>query len=428
MKSTLIPSTILVMFALPLTAAADPEFFTPDITDYEYAEAITVSETVSATSVAGVPGFWTDLVDTENVAADGAGVYVAVLDTGLHSAWPFFFSQADIATELGIGFSHDMWWDDDAGLVIGPLRDDRGFITDLASAHGTHVSSTVVGFNVNNQFWVSGVAPQATIIPVLVLDAWEVEYPGGTLQLSGGTDAMVAAGIYYVGDLAPTLDGPVVINMSLGGPDRSPMIEAAVDYAVSQGVIVVASAGNEGMDGMGYPGGLEQIISAGAAGWATMFANGWLGDVPENLKSGDLLGNNRQIYLEDFSSRPNMDLDQKHQDLDVSAPGAWVVGPYKPDFSNDLGYYYVSGTSMASPHVAGMAALVLEEHPETGQADMEFLLERAAAGQSLPACDAVVLFPFIPEGFYTATWDGGDYGKGFLQADAALQFADELMQ
>ncbi len=79
---------------------------------------------------------------------------------------------------------------------------------------------------------------------------------------------MIAAGITYVADLAESLDGPVVINMSLGGPGRSPMIEAAVDYAIEKGVIVVASAGNEGSDGMGYPGGLSQIISAGAAGWA----------------------------------------------------------------------------------------------------------------------------------------------------------------
>jgi subtilisin family serine protease len=401
------------------------ELFVPDITDVQFESEVIFSEDVNVAALPLVKPYNADLVNTENVEENGEGVFVAVLDTGLLEQWPFFFSQANIAWELGKGFSHEIYWDETIGdIMVGPLQEDRGFITNLASGHGTHVTSTVVGFNVNNSFWVEGIAPKATIIPVLVLDAWEVDTPFGTIQLSGGTDEMISAGINYIADLAETLDGPVVINMSLGGPTRSEMIEAAVDYAIEKGVIVVASAGNNGIEGMGYPGGLSQIISAGAGGWADMFNYGWQADVPEKLNKKDTMGNNWQIYLEQFSSRPNKDLDQKFQDLDVTAPGAWVLGPYRNAFNNDLGFYYLSGTSMAAPHVSSTAALVLQRHSELQQSEVEKILEVAANATPLPASDAYVAFPFEePPYYYYCFWDGGDFGAGFLLADLAIKAA-----
>ena len=95
-----------------------------------------------------------------------------------------------------------------------------------------------------------------------------------------------------------------------------------------------------------------------------MFLNGWTGDVPEKTNQGDALGNNTAFYLEDFSSRPLKDLGQKHQDLDVAAPGAWVVGPYKSAFANNTGYYYLSGTSMSAPHVSAISAMLLQQNPD----------------------------------------------------------------
>ena len=421
---TLLASASVVQ-AKPKVEVLNPdEIYVPDMTAAYLATPLEASADGADLALPMLTPFWADLVNQELVPNDGEGVYVAVLDTGLLPLWPFFFSEANIADDLCKGFTHDLAWDDGEGdIVFGPLRDDRGCITDLASGHGTHVASTVVGFNVNNAYWVTGIAPKATIIPVLVLDGWVVDTPAGQVTLSGGTDEMVSAGIYYIADLAESLDGPVVINMSLGGPTPSPMIEDAVDYAIDKGVIVVASAGNEGIYGMGYPGGYPQIISAAAGGWADMFNMGWAADVPEKLNTQDSMGNNWQIYLEDFSSRPLKDLGQKHKDLDVAAPGAWVVGPYKSAFANDLGYYYLSGTSMAAPHVSAMSALVLESHPDLAQGKMESILKLAAQGLPLPADDAVVAFPYVADGFYTAMWDGGDYGAGFLQADAALRVA-----
>jgi subtilisin family serine protease len=419
-------------FGTGTAESGEPALYVPDMTEAVFADELADSSQIEY-SVPAIDPFWTDLVDTEKVSQDGEGVYVAVLDTGMLPLYaPFFFSEANVAWHLGKGFTHDVWWDAGIGdIVFGPLDDTRGFWTGLASGHGTHVASTVVGYRystASTQAWIMGVAPKATIIPVLVLDAWLVPSPYGTLALSGGTDEMISAGIYYVADLAETLDGPVVINMSLGGPTRSAEIEAAVDYAISQGVVVVASAGNVGTEGMGYPGGLDQIISAGAAGWAEMFYHGWTGDAPENLKKKDDLGNKRPIYLEDFSSRPNKDKDQKTQDLDVTAPGAWIVGPYKDTFDDYVGYFYVSGTSMAAPHVSGMAALVLQDYRDTWQWDMEFTLENAAHGNPFPSGTAIVAFPFIPDGYYTATWKGGDYGSGFLQADQAMGSAKKFLK
>jgi len=410
---------LATILSVPIASADDSArlagLYTPDLVDARFAAALNAAG-ATASGLTEQQPFNADMVNVEKIVGDGKGVYVAVLDTGLLSQWQFFFSQANIARNLGKGFTHDIYWDAAAGdLAIGDLRNDRGFLTKLASGHGTHVASTIVGFNFNNTFWVKGIAPKVTIIPVLVLDAWEVPTPFGTFRLSGGTDEMISAGIRYVADLK--LDGRVVINMSLGGPDRSKMIEEAVNYAISKGVVVVASAGNSGSDGMGYPGGLPQVISAAASGWASMLLTGWTSDVPERPKTKDALGNNTQYYLEEFSSRPNKALGQKHQDLDVAAPGAWVVGPYKNAFEKAVNYYFLSGTSMAAPHVSAIAAMLVGQEPSLKQAGVELRLRNAARGNPLPADGAIVAFPFVAPFYYWTDWNGGDYGAGFLQAD-----------
>lgn len=419
---------LLTQFVVVASVSASSGLFTQQSLSYGITPGVYQEADMSAfsnypSSYPVYDGWWADAVNTELVSNTGDGVYVAVLDTGLVSDWQSIFPYANIRTDLGVGFTHDVYYDasvDD--IAFGPLRSDRGFITGLASGHGTHVTSTIVGFDIYGHYGIEGIAPDVSIIPVLVLDAWEVNVPGyGVVQLSGGTNEMIAAGIMYVANLADSLDGPVVINMSLGGPSPSSMIEAAINYAISKGVILVASAGNEGEDGMGYPGAFTQMISAAAAGWTGVWYNGWQADVPEDLKTTDFLGNNHQLYLSDFSSRPNQKLGQKNSDLDVAAPGEWIVGPYKIEFTDIFGYYYLSGTSMAAPHVTGMVALLLQSYPDLNQGQVEFILKNAAHGNPLPADGTYDLDPSGIIVFHD--WNGGDYGSGFLTADAVMQAA-----
>jgi subtilisin family serine protease len=153
----------------------------------------------------------------------------------------------------------------------------------------------------------------------------------------------------------------------------------------------------------------------------------WLTDVPEMLNTMDGWGNNWQIYLTDFSSRPNMTLGQKSFHLDVTSVGAAVVGPYKNYFSTTVGYYLLWGTSMATPHVSGIAALVLEKCPDLNQYQMEIILKNAATKIPL-ACDGAWVYdPFyaVDPGVWPwhFEWTGTDWGSGWLTADNALRAA-----
>jgi len=412
----------------------------------------------------GTVPFNVDMVDAEKVCNDGEGIYVAVLDTGMLSNYLDFFPEdmVDIKEEWGIGFTHDLIWVGSGGnwseeFDYGPLRDDRGFITHdddapdkygfgWGSGHGTHVSSIITGWKLEREdqsFWVRGVAPKVTIIPVLVLDDWIEFNPDFTEGwfFAGGTWEMVAAGIRYIGDLAKENKVKIVISMSLGGSEPSEMIEDSIDYAIKQGVVIVAAAGNSGYEGMDWPGAYPQVISAAAAGWTQEYLRyglgtpdpwyWWTDDVPENLWTEDPLGNEFQVYLTDFSSRPNATLGQQIWDLDVSAPGAGVKGPYKSYGPDKWAYYSVWGTSQATPHVSAIAALVLEKYPRTRQSKMELILEAAGfANRLTKLCEeerSAIIFDIFTFDLLEQTWLWKDYGTGLLQADAAL-FIARLMR
>ncbi|UCE37631.1 MAG: S8 family serine peptidase [Thermoplasmata archaeon] len=455
---------VVAFVGIPINVGAEEnEAVTPQLTRSPFngpgcgMSLLTTLQSSSSNSLMEIVPSWVDIVDAEVVSNDGEGVYIAVIDTGLIEAWPYFFSEANIAWELGKGFSYDITWDPTIEdpvygelldqRVLGPLRDDRGFVTnEYGYGHGTFTTSLITGYRLGD-FWVRGVAPKATIIPVLIYDTWLVDCPdptypgcyGGKIKHQGFTYESMAAGINYIADLAEILDGKVIISLSMGWFWPSEILEDAVNNAIDKGVIFIACAGNEGYTGMRWPAAYPQVISVGAAGWTENWVPGfnpdyWLNDVPEKLNTKDVWGNNWQIYLTEYSSRPNKDLGQKPNDLDLTTIASWVFTPWQMDvywdgiewITSEPTYGFGGGTSAATPIVASIAALVLQDHPELNQPEMEKILKNAARGLPL-ACNGAWLFEFhwfegaFRYGYFE--WQGTDYGAGFLQADAALKAA-----
>jgi subtilisin family serine protease len=430
------------------------------------------------TTTAGGHHTWdSDLINIESAAHTGRGVYVAVLDTGMVPNWSDYFPAARVATHLGTGFYQPVSFKAKkdvcgVGVEVGALQQST-WVGSRGSTHGTHVASTILGYFYRSNFdaaagfplppiVVRGIAPDVTVIPVKVLADYQVPalpkcgpgFAAGNAVF--GTSAMVAAGIRYATDLKRAGYSPMVINMSLGGSALEPIEQEALDEAIANGVIVVAAAGNEGETGMSYPGAYPPVISAGSVGWTGEWvvpgagAGGpryrmwWLKDGTGALTPPLLPGSGEvadatavaDLYVSDFSSRA-----LPGQQLDVLAPGSWVRGPFPGDpgynhlpwWSKGIGdllggnsgnFFYVGGTSMATPHVASVAALMLQKNPNLTQAQVESILKATAI--AMPASGSRTIFDFsVPN--VTITWDTDcdgtlcdAVGAGVIQADAAV--------
>jgi subtilisin family serine protease len=217
-------------------------------------------------------------------SSSGAGIDVAVIDTGIELTHP------DLAANVGGGVSF-VWY-------TGSPNDDNG--------HGTHVAGTIAA--IDNSIGVIGVAPGARLHPVKVLDS---RGSGYLSAVASGIDWCVAHGIK-------------VANMSLGASSGSATLQASCDAANAAGVLLIAAAGNSG-DGstatneIGYPASYASVVSVAA------------------IDSGDVLAS--------FSNT--------NADVEVSGPGVSVLSTYKGST-----YATLSGTSMATPHAVGVAALL----------------------------------------------------------------------
>ncbi|QWC22611.1 S8 family peptidase [Bacillus haikouensis] len=204
------------------------------------------------------------------------------------------------------------------------VASDKGknFVDKTADAsddngHGTHVAS-IIAAKANNHYSIAGINPFATILPVKVLDA----------SGSGDTE-QIAYGIMYAAD-----QGAKVINLSLGGP-YSRTIEYALQYASKKGAVIVAASGNDGFEEVSYPASSKYAISVGST--------------------------NKLNIVSDFSNYG--------KGLDLVAPGSEI-----PALLPDGNVSYMSGTSMAAPHVSAAAGLLLSQKKGLSTGEVEKLL------------------------------------------------------
>ncbi|MDY7090471.1 MAG: S8 family serine peptidase, partial [Actinomycetota bacterium] len=261
----------------------------------------------------------------------GAGVTVAVLDTGVDGKHP------DLAANMVAGYD--------------AIANGNGGATD-PNGHGTHVAGTIAAVT-GNGVGISAIAPHSKIMPVRVLGA------NGSGYMS---DA--AEGIIWAAD-----HGASVINMSLGSSSKVTAVTNAIAYARSKGVVVVAAAGNDRANGSptNYPAADAGVIGVAATDSADRVAG----------------YSNAGSYV------------------DVAAPGSSIISTYPTALGGKTGYVSMSGTSMASPHVAAVAALLKAARSTLTPDQVESALETSAVDLG-------------------ATGFDNDFGNGRIDAAAAL--------
>ncbi|MBM3465056.1 MAG: S8 family peptidase [Armatimonadetes bacterium] len=249
----------------------------------------------------------------------GKGVAVAVIDTGVAP-------HKDLAGRI-VAFK------DFTAANRADAYDDHG--------HGTHVSGTVAGDGKASKGWLKGMAPEANIVGVKVLDG------GGSGEFSD-----VIAGIQWAVDNRQTYNIRV-INLSLGAAIEEsykddPVVHA-IDAAAAAGVLPVVAAGNSGPfpETIGTPANAPDALTVAALDDR---GTPWTWDDRMAL----------------FSSRGNTAIDGLKKP-DVAAPGVAIMAAR----ANSEGYTQMSGTSMAAPMVAGAAALLFQAHPEATPAQVK---------------------------------------------------------
>jgi lantibiotic leader peptide-processing serine protease len=309
----------------------------------------------------------------------GAGVRVAVLDDGIDPTHP------DLAPNLNVALS--------TSFVPGET-----FVYDQPDvfSHGAHVAGTIAA--AENDFGTIGVAPDAEIVMVKVLSS-----ASGSGSFEG-----VAAGIIYAADIQSD-----VINMSLGAmlqrrgfcfeegdcltarevAEVANMLGRATSYAYQRGATIITSAGNDGMDSnkskdiFHLPSDAPHVISVSAVG-----PLGWGVNPNTNLNVQAFYTNYGLSTIDLAGPGGNVDFD-----LLASGQACTVAGVTRPCYVFDFvfstgngGWYWSIGTSMAAPHVSGVAALIIganggSMHP----AQVESLLRKYALDLGKPGKDAV---------------------------------------
>jgi len=246
-------------------------------------------------------------------------------DIDAPEAWDVITGTTEVmiaVIDTGVDYTHE---DLDDGRVRTDI--DKDYVNDDDDAmddhgHGTHVAGTIAA-ETNNDVGVAGVMWQAQILPLKVLN-----------NRGWGSSDDIASAIRYAAD-----QGAEVINMSLGGPLCSQTVADAVNYAYFDGgVVIVAAAGNNG-GSISYPAKHDPVLAVGATDH-----------------------NDHRAYFSNFGD-----------ELDVVAPGVTIFSTVPND-----GYDAFSGTSMASPHVAGVVGLLLAQRPDLSNGQVREILRQSA--------------------------------------------------
>jgi len=324
------------------------------------------------------------LEEAWDITTGDADVIVAVIDTGVLLAHPDLQGQF----VAGYDFISDPQMSRD-GDGIDPDPNDPGDLAiqgTTSSFHGTHVAGTVAARS-NNGTGVAGVAWDVRIMPVRVLG------------LGGGTDFDITQGIRYAAGLS-NVSGQLpaqradAINLSLGGPGISNSEQEAIDEARTNGVIVIAAAGNESSNAdFSSPAGLDGVVTVSAVGYTSQLApySNFGSCIDVTAPGGDLSADaNGDTYTDGVLS------SMGHDD-----------GSFTYDFSN--------GTSMAAPHVAGVAALMKSVNPDLSPEDFGLLLAGNHPGTTIAITDDL-----------GQTGRDDDYGYGLISAFAAVQAAADI--
>lgn len=276
------------------------------------------------------PGAW-------DITTGSATVVIAVIDSGLDT------NNTDFSGRLWVNPSEiaNNSIDDDGNGKVDDVNgwnfvannkniaddNDQSGSGCVASPvyHGTHVAG-VIAANANNSTKIAGTNWNAKLMILKV-----------TNRCGSATNTNLANAISYAAS-----KGANIINISLGGSFNDPNVAAAVAAANSAGVIIVAAMGNSGDGTVFYPAGYSQVIGVGAT------------DFNDNLTSYSTFGNG-------------------NQSTDVVAPGDVIVSTTSPNSSSSL-----SGTSFASPYVAGVASLILAHEPTLNADAVRYRLQSTA--------------------------------------------------
>jgi len=276
-----------------------------------------------------LPGAWS--------LSEGAGVTVAVVDSGMRMDHPDLAPNAwiNFAEVPGNGVDDDAngYVDDVHGVDLTTTRTGQDLHDGFG--HGTHVAGTIAA--AANGRGVVGVAYRAKLMTVKVLD-----------DRGAGMTGNVAEGIRYA-----AANGARIINLSLEGTTDDARVRAAVEAAQAANVLIVCSAGNSGVDIDRQP---VYPVSIAAPNIVGVAATG-----PADGRK-----------LPDFSNYGKLTVP-------LAAPGVLVIST-----SRTGAYEVKSGTSMAAPHVTGVAALMAAVAPELPAAELRALLLQHAARGSVP--------------------------------------------